>query len=463
VLAGLRSVMVPGWGELATTPSRSAWTLVLISLVTANVAVGTLVVRGPAAVASSLFDPRVLLALAALNLLVAVARLVSTENAWRLAGGKSVMVALLLAALVLGPHLAVGWVTFQVRHTLVTVFAVAPPAPRPEPVIVLVPPSTVGSVPTTSPSPTPILIGSPGRTIPAASVDTGSGVGAAKGPLPPRLNLLLLGGDAGPGRSGLRTDSVIVMSVDTRTGDTALFGLPRNLGGLRLSDGAEVPGRILNEVYGWGARQPGRFPGVDPGAVAVAGVAEYLTGLKIDHFVLVDLTGFAELVDALGGVQVKVPSAVDGPLYNPGDGSYRMIRIPAGDQALNGGEALAYARARYGSNDYVRMGRQRCLLAAMADRAEPFRLFSRLPTLLALTERHVATDIPVDVLPELVRLGTRIADAEIRMVGFGPEWSLGVNDRGQLLPAVDRIREEVGRTLRDPSGSSIPTAKAVCG
>ena len=132
-----------------------------------------------------------------------------------------------------------------------------------------------------------------------------------------RVNVLLLGGDGGEGRDGVRTDTVIVASIDTETGDTALFSLPRNLENLPFPadsplaeaypDGfnaGEESESLLNAVYRNGPAEypdilgPTDYPGAD---FLKLGVGEAL-GLDIDYFVLVNLDGFSRLVDALGGI-----------------------------------------------------------------------------------------------------------------------------------------------------------------
>jgi len=136
-----------------------------------------------------------------------------------------------------------------------------------------------------------------------------------------RVNVLLLGGDGGVGREGVRTDTVVVASIDTKTGDTTLFSLPRNLENLPFPPGSPLAAvypngfqagseseSLLNAVYRNG---PADHPNIlgptdDPGADFLKlGVGEAL-GLHIDYFVLVNLDGFSQLVDALGGITVNV-------------------------------------------------------------------------------------------------------------------------------------------------------------
>jgi LCP family protein required for cell wall assembly len=217
-------------------------------------------------------------------------------------------------------------------------------------------------------------------------------------------------------------------------------------------------------VYGWGRDHPERFGGSDTGAAAVVDAVSYVTGLEIDYFALVDLTGFADVVDAFGGVRLDVVEPVDGPLYDVTTGRYEMVHIPAGTQRLDGDHALAYARARYGSSDYVRMGRQRCILATMATQADILSLFSRLGKLLNAVEANLVTDIPMDLIPELIRLTPRVSPRNVRMIGFDSTWGAGLSRSGSTIPDVDRIRAAVELTITRPGeADSVGAATAAAG
>lgn len=414
-------------------------------------AVGLVVVLGPAELAARLTEPRVLAAALLINGIIAILRLIPAMHAWTIAGGQSPIIAFLVATLVVAPHLAVGYVGFETKQALDTIFAT---------------PATTTTAPTTT---TTTTVTTTTTTPTGDSTTTTSTTPTTTTTLPApedvRLNVLLLGGDAGPGRSGLRTDSVIVASIDQTTGDAALFSLPRNWGGLELADGTVIADRILNEVYEWARRQPDRFQGVDPGATALVEVAEVLTGLDIDYFALVDLTGFAAVVDALGGVTIDVPRSVYGPSYNPDTGGYTMIRIPRGEQELSGAEALAYVRERYQSSDYDRMARQRCVLASLAADADVVSLLRGVRGILDALERHVTTDVPRDQVPLLIRTAAEVDD--IRVIGFDNRWRSGWDARGFAIPDSERIRAAVTEAIENPDSAEetfgLRDAEAACG
>jgi LCP family protein required for cell wall assembly len=250
-----------------------------------------------------------------------------------------------------------------------------------------------------------------------------------------RVNLLLLGGDGGVGRVGVRTDTVILASIDTGTGDTVLFSLPRNLenlpfppGPLRevYPEGFTVGGgrgeALLNAVYG---TVPSEHPNIlgptdHLGAdVLKLGVGEAL-GLNVDYYMLVNLEGFKQLADALGGVTVNINSwipigGVDSLRQPPDD-----YLEPGPDRHLNGFETLWFARGRYGSSDYDRMDRQRCVLNAVIEQADPVTVLSQYQQLAATTKDILSTDIPQELLPAFVDLSLRINERCLRQLRDHP-------------------------------------------
>ncbi|MBA2639072.1 MAG: LCP family protein [Nocardioidaceae bacterium] len=248
-----------------------------------------------------------------------------------------------------------------------------------------------------------------------------------------RVNVLLLGGDAGPNRFGTRTDSIILASIDVSSGDTVLFGLPRNL--------EDVPfpvGTRLHELYPGGFSGPGdplqwmvnaiysRVPELHPavlgqsdneGADALKLAVSGALGVPVDYYLLVSIPGFIELIDAMGGVTVNVnqPIPIGGieGVREPED-----YLDPGPDQDLDGFEALWFARGRYGLDDYDRMRRQRCLVDAVIDRADPITLLTRYERILEAGREILRTDIPAEMLPAFVDLAFQVKDARVRSVVF---------------------------------------------
>lgn len=444
----MSSATVPGWGQIRAGRRRLGAGLACATLVLLLTLAAALVAEGALGVVGWLLDPDFLLALLLANLLFALGRVWATAHAWRAAGGR--LASLLLAAilvLVLAPHAALAYYGLKTRSMLVAVF---PPGEVPEMAAAEATGSTETEVASTTFESTTTTVRHRSPLPSDAGPTSTTSATPAANPLGERFTVLLLGGDAGPGRPGLRTDSMMVVTIDTATGDAALFGLPRNMAGFTFSDGTPFPGPdrgLLNEVYQWGLRYPERFPGIDPGAAAVADVASYLLGIPIEHFVLVDMVGFAEMVDALGGVTLDVPRAITVPLYHRDTGGHTMVTIPAGPRWLDGDHALAYARSRTGSSDYARMARQRCLLSALVAEMEPLDVFARLPALLDTIERNVTTDIPLSAIPYLVNLAPAIDPDRVVVVGFDRAYRAGYSVDGLGIPDVAKIQATVRAAL----------------
>jgi LCP family protein required for cell wall assembly len=249
-----------------------------------------------------------------------------------------------------------------------------------------------------------------------------------------RVNVLLLGGDGGEGRDGVRTDTVILASIDVSSGKTIMFSLPRNMmnaqfpEGTKLHDlypdgysGYEDAGYyMLNAIY---KTIPQWHPGVlgkskNEGADAIKLAVEGSLGVDVDYYVLANLRGFQDVVDAMGGITVNVnePVAINGNT-DAGIPPTGYIQ-PGPDQHLDGFHALWFARGRWGSDDYERMERQRCTIDAIIDAADPTSLITRYTDLVQAGKEVVYTDIPLDLLPAFVELGLKVKDAKVKSVVF---------------------------------------------
>lgn len=270
---------------------------------------------------------------------------------------------------------------------------------------------------------------------------------------------MFVGSDAGYGRSGSRADTIMVATFDLQTGRIALFGIPRNAGSVPLSEAAaDVLGRdvyvdLISSLY-WDAREhPELAPeGMDSGAVVLRDTVSMLLGIPIDHYAVVDMGGFVEVVDALGGVTVNVETRLWVRLSPPTpDEEWKVYDILPGTQHLNGLEALAFARSRTGSSDYVRMGRQRCVIAALLDQTGMVELAWSFPALAGVIKESVRTDIPIDTLQELIRIRSKLKTDEMITVGFTPpKYTNGVNQLGYNILDLELVQATVSQIIEHP-------------
>ncbi len=456
--AGIASSVLPGLGQILVGAIASGW--ILLTGTIGMLAAAVLATRAADSTQLLQFvtDPDLLLVLIAINVVFGFIRVMAAADAWRRAGGKLIGFGIAsLALFTLVPHIGLGYVGLEARSTILKVF--------PSDQILTAQATTLPTTTTSTVPPLPLVPAWSIPTEPSTTTTTTTTIPLGTD----RFTVLLMGGDAGPGRGGLRTDSMMVVSVNTATGDTAIFSLPRNLAGFEFSDGTEFPGLgsgILNEVYMWGQRNPDGFDGPDTGISALRDVTETLLGIPIDHYVLIDMIGFVELVDALGGVTVSNPTTFDAPLYDTETGGYEMMTFGPGIQRLDGDLALAYSRSRTGSNDYVRMARQRCVINALVEEASPLTLMSRLPRLLNVMERYMATDIPFNDLPYLINFAPNVSSDRTTVIGFDLDYRSGeITALGLPKPDVGRIQDVVAQVVNgswEKGTIDLPPASEAC-
>lgn len=460
----LLSFLWPGLGQVAGGARRRGVFLVVL---TATLLVGALVVlarQGRDTLIGEAVDTRVLVGVLIANGLIALYRLGAIADAARLGYRTrgTVLTLAILTALVILPQAAAAWYAYTAYDTVTEVFEES------EPTDVLVPVADEFDAPAaTTATPASGLAGVTRTPEQAAAALTAQKEAAKHLPAwqrRGRLNIALLGADAGPGRPGLRTDTMMIATIDLKTHRAALFSVPRNMGGVPLPPraargaGVRFPG-ILNALHAFGTAHPDLFPGgKDPGVTALKQTLGQLTGLPIDYYVMVDFRGFHGLVGALGGVTLDIPHAVLDRVspYEKG-GEWIRIDLKPGRRHLTADQAFAYVRARSTSSDWARIKRQRCVIAALADATGPTTVLRSFRGLAKTFRENLSTDIPAKHLPELARLATSINMGQVVSIGFTPpEFTSGVTTAGKDMPDIPAIRKAVRDALRKAPAKSDP-------
>ena len=437
--------IIPGLGHLLLGRRRRAALLFAPILVLAIVAV-VVVLAAPdrADLVGELLSPDALEGLVVIVAAVGLYRLIVLASTVLLAErvrpttriGRigRVLLAAGLAIVVIAPHVIVGAVIADTRETILEVFA--PPGlgvgpedsdpgfdgeviPPLEPDTDLDDPTATSSLsstvgPTASPTATPTQ----------APTATPGPDWEADG----RLDVLLIGADAGPDRWSLRTDTMILLSVDVATGRSAMFGFPRNMVGAPLpkeSAGAVPGGRfpgLLNSIYVYANAHPSQFPGGRyRGFRAIGGTIQKLAGVRLDGIAVVNLNGFVRLIDALGGVTITIPRALHDDRYPLENGTGVVsIDFKAGKQHLDGHRALMYARSRHQDSDYGRMRRQQAVLLALRSRLKPCKLITKVPTLLKIARDDAWTSFKPKDLPSLLSLAAKTDAKHVKTMMFAP-------------------------------------------
>lgn len=274
-----------------------------------------------------------------------------------------------------------------------------------------------------------------------------------------RYNVLLMGGDSGAGRWGLRTDSMTVASIDAETGKTVLIGLPRNMANFpfqegsvmaeQFPDGFDCDGCMLNGVSTWAQDNTELFKGSeDPGIDATISAIEGITGLTVNYWAMVNLEGFKNLVDAVGGVRLTVRQPI--PIGLPGDKVTGTIE--PGTRKLDGFETLWYARARYDSDDYSRMARQKCVMNAMLQQVSPASALRNFEGIAKATSNMVRTNLPASEVNRFLDLALQARNQKIASVSLVPP-AINTGD-----PDIDKVqqmvRDAIDRSEGDYQGST---------
>lgn len=280
-----------------------------------------------------------------------------------------------------------------------------------------------------------------------------------------RLNVLLVGVDQRPGDNTFNTDTIIVASVDPTTHRVAMFSVPRDTvsiplppGPLQQALGPVYQGKV-NSIWTTLHNRPDLCPGATANARGfncLKSIIGYFFGLNIPYYAEVNFTGFTQVVDALGGVTIDVQSPVVDDNY-PTDGQGdRRIYIPTGIQHMDGAQALIYARSRHGSNDFDRGARQQRVLTSLLAQTNIQAILANLDQLVGAFEQTVHTDIPREILPQLLALGSQVDAKSIRSYVFAPplyeteDYVPGVHDL--IYPKVGLIRSAVQQAFTsDPT------------
>lgn len=217
-------------------------------------------------------------------------------------------------------------------------------------------------------------------------------------PLPPyessRFDLLILGirGEGHPEEGGLLTDTMQILSVDRVSGKASVVSIPRDL--YINIDG--ISGK-LNSAY-----EQGLVKG--NGLKTTANIVSKISGVRIDKVLLFDFEAFKQVVDAVGGVDVYLAQ----PFKESTQWGY-VFELPAGENHLNGEQALYYARSRYSSSDFDRARRQQQLIQAFKSKVLSLNILGSPQTIIDLyakLKNNIKTDLGLLDSDDLIRLGT---------------------------------------------------------
>lgn len=270
------------------------------------------------------------------------------------------------------------------------------------------------------------------------------------------INIMLLGSDEElTDDEFMRTDTMIIASLNTETGTLAMLSLPRDLL-VYIPNGSM--GR-LNTAFGLGVKL-----GWDPGGGfgLLRQTLFYNFGINVHYHARVNFTGFEAIIDRLGGVDIAVDCAYR-DLYPVSTGEYRWRTLRPGYYTFSGFDALWYARTRKYTDDFDRGRRQQQLLRAMWRKARSQGLLMTLPALWSELKEIIHTDVPLDLilrmLPHVIDLDlAKVENLTFKKNFHTTEWNMPSGAEVQLPNP-----EPVARLMQDFYLPPPPNQRALSG
>ena len=237
-----------------------------------------------------------------------------------------------------------------------------------------------------------------------------------------RITVLVTGIDSGHGRDHALTDTLLLVSVDPDTDKVAMLSFPRDISDFPLYNGGKYAGKI-NSLMTYARLHPTQFP--DGGLPTLAEEIGYLAGIPVQYFAAINLDGFRNAIDLVGGVDVVNPKPINDPMYDWLDGT-RGFQLAAGPVHLDGRVGLAYVRSRYGigDNDFTRAARQQQVLAALRKKLVTPAAIAHLPELVRALGSSIRTNYPVANVSRLLAIASKVTDDNTFRKVLGPPYAV---------------------------------------
>ncbi len=271
-----------------------------------------------------------------------------------------------------------------------------------------------------------------------------------------RITVLIAGMDRRPGETGPGlTDSLLLLSLDRARHTGVMLSLPRDLW-------VEIPGHgqgRINSAYALG-EQNGQGEALLKQTVGTA------LGVRVDHLARIEFNAAVALVDAIGGVDIDVPSEINDPLYPDSAYGYAPLYIPAGRLHMDGALALKYMRTRHTSNDFARAARQQQVLTAARQKIIQPGVWpgfvKSLPSLIAQLQTAITTDLNLGDLLDLAQQARDVPDGALRTAVLDGRYVTDyVTPEGAqvLLPLKDRLSTIVNDVFETGQTPATPEAE----
>jgi len=418
---------VPGLGQALNRRPWLAALFLVPSLTVLLVGVFIVTSQSPARLAAWIAAPAVLGTVLTLNLLFLIGRLVAVGQGFLDAdrtapiGRLGAAGLVVLAILVIAPHVLIYRYGTALGDTFARVFD----QPRPAGAV------AGGSSPPATPEPR----------------------------LDERVNILIVGVDKLRWRPSTLTDTMMVASLDPVGKTISLLSVPRDLIRVPLGDGERYEPK-LNSLMSYADEHPEVYPA--GGIATLERALGALLNIKIHYYARMDLPGFVNMVDAVGGVDVTVTQGFEDPTYDGYNLEKRGWSVTAGKHHFDGSNALAFARSRkaVGETDFARASRQQQILIALREAVtkDGTGLLFKIPDLLDAVGQTIRTDLPTSRLPQLAAIVDEIGDGSVYRAVIRHPLVRSKNTQygSSLIPNLKAIAKVAADLFPPPGTTPIP-------
>jgi LCP family protein required for cell wall assembly len=221
------------------------------------------------------------------------------------------------------------------------------------------------------------------------------------------------------------SDVVRLIRVDFTEPRVNMVALPRALLVNIPEDRLLVPGPLLlNQAYFYGARGMGYYTGSGYGAGSLAETIQYNFGITADHYLVVNFQAFIEFIDAIGGIDIDLPTYID---------DRPSGYFPPGKQHLNGERTLYLARIREKYSDLVRINDQSLIIQAIFQKLKNPTIIARFPAIYSSLKDSVFTDASPQQIETALCLFSKMKKSDLHL--FDPDWDIMVDER-EYIPTL---------------------------
>jgi len=220
---------------------------------------------------------------------------------------------------------------------------------------------------------------------------------------PPLMKVLAIGADSDDYDYGL-ADVIRIARVDFVTPKVSVLSMPRDLW-VQIPDIADhynITNGKLNQAYFYGGPGMGYYQGPGGGPGLLARTLDLNFGLRVDHYGAVNMQTFSKIVDAVGGIDLYLPTDVDGRPID--DHTADMGYFTAGQHHFNGDEALRFSRIRKKYNDFTRMDNQNMVICALKAKLTTPAVLPKIPQIIAAFQGSVLTDLSLEKIGQMACL-----------------------------------------------------------